>query len=123
VYGFVRFMNVKNCDKLSLALNNVWFWQFRVWAREASFDRFAKHDTVVSDKGKGVSIMDGVKVGQSQVLKCGEGEISERGKNEMVGAVVSEMLGREIKVWEWAMWWSRWAVRGESVEGEGVVRS
>jgi len=44
VYGFVRFMNVRNKDKLTQALNNVWIGDFRVWAREARFDRFAQYD-------------------------------------------------------------------------------
>jgi len=41
VYGFLRFLNVKNTDKLAIALNNVWIGQCRIWAREARFDRFA----------------------------------------------------------------------------------
>lgn len=44
VYGFVRFSNVKNVEKLSHKLNNVWFGHLRVWAREAIFDRFASND-------------------------------------------------------------------------------
>jgi len=44
VYDFVRFSNVKNPDKLSLALNNVWFGHLRVWVREAKYDRFAAND-------------------------------------------------------------------------------
>ena len=44
VYGFVRFSNVKNANKLSKALNNVWFGHLRVWAREARFDRFVVND-------------------------------------------------------------------------------
>lgn len=44
VYGFVRFSNVKNVEKLSHTLNNVWFGHLRVWAREAIFDRFASND-------------------------------------------------------------------------------
>ena len=44
IYGFVRFSHVKNSDKLSRALNNVWFGHLRVWAREARFDKFAVND-------------------------------------------------------------------------------
>jgi len=44
VFGFVRFSNVKNADKLSQALNNVWFGHMQVWAKEARFDRFAVND-------------------------------------------------------------------------------
>jgi len=41
VYGFVRFSNVKNREKLSHALNNVWFRHLKVWVCGARFDRFA----------------------------------------------------------------------------------
>lgn len=44
VYGFVRFLNVKNRAKLGVALNNIWIGDYRVWAREARFDRFADFD-------------------------------------------------------------------------------
>jgi hypothetical protein len=46
-FGFVRFVNVKNKIKLSQALNNVWFGDCRVWAREARFDRFAQNDSAI----------------------------------------------------------------------------
>ena len=39
-YGFLRFLNVKNRDKLAFALNNVWIGQCCIWAREARYDRF-----------------------------------------------------------------------------------
>jgi len=44
VFGFVRFVNVKNIEKLSQTLNNVWIGQCLIWAREARFDRFAQND-------------------------------------------------------------------------------
>lgn len=47
IYGFLRFLNVRNRDKLSNALNNVWIGHSRIWARGARFDRFAA-DTVES---------------------------------------------------------------------------
>jgi len=40
VFGFVRYGNVRDVDKLLKALNNVWFGDFRVVAKVASFDRF-----------------------------------------------------------------------------------
>jgi len=46
VYGFVRFMNVKNKEKLGQALNNSWIGDCRVWAREARFGRFVQFDEV-----------------------------------------------------------------------------
>jgi hypothetical protein len=42
VYGFVRFINVKDTAKLQKALNNVFFGQNRVWANVARFDRFGE---------------------------------------------------------------------------------
>ncbi|AES70226.2 hypothetical protein MTR_3g049960 [Medicago truncatula] len=44
VYGFVRFLYMRNIDKLAHALNNAWISDHRFWAREARFDRFAHHD-------------------------------------------------------------------------------
>ena len=46
-FGFVRYVNVKNENKLSQALNNVWIGECRVWAREARYDRFAHNDSIV----------------------------------------------------------------------------
>jgi hypothetical protein len=43
-FGFVRYVNVKNKEKLAQALNNVWIDNNCVWAREAKFDRFAHND-------------------------------------------------------------------------------
>jgi hypothetical protein len=43
-FGFVRYVNVKNKEKLAQALNNVWIDQSCVWAHEAKFDRFAHND-------------------------------------------------------------------------------
>jgi len=85
VYGFLRFLNVKNSDKLALALNNVWIGLCRIWAREARFDRFVsvslkdgrrkleKEESlpVVRVTGKGVK---NVRVGRSEEGKRGEGE-------------------------------------------------
>jgi len=46
-FGFIRFANVKNKEKLSKELNNVWIYKDRVWAREARFDRFAHNDVSI----------------------------------------------------------------------------
>jgi len=46
VYGFVRFLNVKSRDILRKALNNIWIGDWRVWAKEARFDRFAQFDEI-----------------------------------------------------------------------------
>ena len=57
VYGFARFSNVKNIEKLSQALNNIWYGHLRVCAREARFDRFALNDEkpVVVTRSGGVT--------------------------------------------------------------------
>jgi len=85
VYGFLRFLNVKNIDKLAIALNNVWIGQCRIWAREARFDKFASGSTkggrrkqekvdvlpVTRVTGKGIK---NVRVGSREEGKRGEGE-------------------------------------------------
>ena len=45
-FAFVRYVNVRNRNKLAQALNNVWIGDCRVWAREARFDRFARKDVL-----------------------------------------------------------------------------
>ncbi|MCI19348.1 hypothetical protein A2U01_0040504 [Trifolium medium] len=44
VYGFVKFTNVKNVNKLSKALNAVCFGNNRVQAKLASFDKSDKEE-------------------------------------------------------------------------------
>lgn len=90
VYGFVRFLYMRNIDKLAHALNNAWISDHRFWAREARFDRFAHHD----DQNK-VSIRGarGVEKGREVklvVITHGEGV-----KNVRVGKVKEEI--REIE--------------------------
>ncbi|KAK2354954.1 heterogeneous nuclear ribonucleoprotein A0 [Trifolium repens] len=41
LYGFVKFSNVRDVDKMTKALNAVWFGQFRIRASVAKFDRNA----------------------------------------------------------------------------------
>lgn len=79
-YGFVRFANVRNIEKLSKALNTVYFGDFRMFANVARFDMFAKNDNKV--KGE----CEGGKVGG------GEGEKSKK-VSEVVGKVA--MLRRK----------------------------
>ena len=42
IYGFVRFINVRDVKKLQKALNNVFFGQNKVLANVACFDRFGE---------------------------------------------------------------------------------
>lgn len=88
VYGFLRFLHVKNSDKLAMALNNVWIGQHRIWAREARFDRFAYVSSEVgARKGKKVEVSPvvrvtgkgiyNVRVGREDEVLRGEGENSK----------------------------------------------
>jgi hypothetical protein len=47
-YGFVKFAKVKDIIKLQKALNNVVFWEQKLCANIAKYDRFVKEE-----KGKG----------------------------------------------------------------------
>jgi len=78
VYGFVRFANVRNVDKLSQALNNVWFGHLKVWAREARFVCFAHNDKkpLVVSRSVGRH-REGAK-SREEVSGSGEGEKSMR---------------------------------------------
>ena len=52
VFGFVRYGNVKDFDKLLKALNNVWFGDWRVVAKVASFDRLGNKNHGEGVKGE-----------------------------------------------------------------------
>jgi len=80
MYGFLRFVNVRNKDKLALALNNVWIGQCRIWAREARFDRFASDSKVMNDVGRSK-----VEEGRAMVRVRGKGI-----KNIRVGKQLGE---------------------------------
>jgi len=45
-------LNVRNIDKLALALDNVWIGQCRIWAREARFGQFASESVAGSADGR-----------------------------------------------------------------------
>jgi len=42
--GFVKFLKVRDVAKLNKALNNVFFWDLRLFANVAKFDRFVKEE-------------------------------------------------------------------------------
>ena len=45
-FGFVRYCKVKDVEKLLKALNNVWFGDWKVVAKVASFDKLGKTQLV-----------------------------------------------------------------------------
>ncbi|PNX83588.1 RNA recognition motif [Trifolium pratense] len=86
-YGFVRFSNVKNVPKLTKALNDVWFGNYRVRASVALFDRYNSgevggHDFIKDGKPKRVDQIptkNGSKVlRQPAVMKGNEGIMVEQ---------------------------------------------
>lgn len=62
VFGFVRYRKVKDVEKLLRAINNVWFGDWKVVAKVASFYRFGKVQDV------GVKFMRVIKVSMMGLL-------------------------------------------------------
>ena len=112
VFGFVRYGNVKDVDKLLKAVNNVWFGDWRVVAKVASFDRFGNkkhgvgdgvhrqpivlgHEGVKSQVGRGIHIEGNTFKGNESVvgaaamgsgkesLEVAKGNISKEGNVEL----------------------------------------
>jgi hypothetical protein len=88
----LRFLNVRNRDKLSIALNNIWICQCRIWAREARFDRFASDSTKVNgvwkkkeEEGRVVVRVRGEGVKNIRVVgkETSEGVMKKDGKEEV----------------------------------------
>ncbi|GAU27978.1 hypothetical protein TSUD_373730 [Trifolium subterraneum] len=78
-FGFVKFLKVRDMDKLKKALNNVYFWDMQLFANVAKYDRFEKD----SRGGKGD--------GERQKPRRDEGEknkgsIGVKNKREIVGS-------------------------------------
>jgi len=101
VYDFVRFSHVKNANKLSKALNNAWFGHFRVWDREARFDRFANNGKKPLVVSKSSRHKEEVSVKEKEVGRA----LGEREKNVRMGEGVEPIVGN-----------------GRSGEGEKNVR-
>jgi len=81
VFGFVRYANVEDIEKLLKSLNNVRFGDWKVVAKVASFDRFGNSRTVVRDHGEGEKIKRGVNIQEGE--KRIEGEKSKVGGGNM----------------------------------------
>ena len=71
-FGFVRYCKVRDVEKLLKALNNVWFRDWRVVAKVASFDRFGKSQAVGGKRVEGDKIIEGEK-SKSEGAKNTEG--------------------------------------------------
>jgi len=54
-FGFANFLKVRDVEKLKKALNNVFFWDLRLFANVAKFDRFVDDEggSVEGEKIKG----------------------------------------------------------------------
>jgi len=94
IYGFVRYVNVRDAEKLLKAVNNITIGQFRVRAKFARFDR--KPVEVIEPRGNegvrgnGVAKMLEEKREGSKLLDVGakknvEGEKSEQGVKNTEG--------------------------------------
>ena len=57
----MRYLKVRDVDKLEQALNNVWFGDWRVVAKVASFDRFGNKRGGDKDLGEGGKYIEGEK--------------------------------------------------------------
>ena len=86
-FGFVRYGKVKDVDKLLKALNNVWFGDWKVVAKVASFGRNGNH------KGGGRGRREGEK-GREGDKKL-EGEKREDGSGKVVEGVKRDGDGRK----------------------------
>jgi hypothetical protein len=115
-------MNVRNRDKLALALNNVWIGQCRIWAREARFDRFASDSIVVfgdgrifAEEGKVVVQVRGEGFKNVRVRIMVEGGRGEGEKNGNVERVEMRVGGYDEKQET-----VRKEVKGTTVAGESL---
>jgi len=90
VYGFVRFGKVKNVAKLTKALNEVRFGVYRVFAKVARFDRFAKYsEEEGNQKGKEKQVVEGDKK-VSDGIPIDDGGVQKEGKMNVTMKTESE---------------------------------
>ncbi|MCI46240.1 RNA recognition motif, partial [Trifolium medium] len=94
VYGFVKFANVKNVNKLTKALNAVCFGNYRIHARVAKFDRNDKADGERLRTEKVETKAAEVEVTPSVQVK--EGDVEAEGVK--VGEVLVRMGAQKAKV-------------------------
>jgi len=105
VFGFVRYGHVKDVNKLLKAVNNVWFGDWRVVAKVASFDWFGnKRDEgkVKGERGKNIE-------GEKRKVVGRNGYKGEKSKNGYEGEKRNDVGYAQV-------------VRGEETSGETVGR-
>jgi len=98
-YGFLQFLKVKDVEKIVQAFNNVWFGDFRIWAKVARFKRHEteevwKSDDVVSKGSCKAQVEEGGR-------RSGKPEEGKKGKDEgvvRVGEVIVRLNGKEGSV-------------------------
>ena len=88
VFGFVRYGNVRDVEKLLKALNNVWFGDFRVVAKVASFDRFGNKRQAVGVEGAAVIRKDLVVHREENIRKVERGTHLAGDNFKEIGSVV-----------------------------------
>lgn len=96
-YGFVRYSNVKDVGKLLKAVNAVWFGNFRIFAKVASFDRASVKVLSRESEGESVEVFGkGTKVAGEGVFKNSSDEAVRGAKGLSVKAVdVDDVVGKD----------------------------
>jgi len=108
-FGFVRYGKVKDVEKLLKALNNVWFGDWKVVAKVASFVKSINYRGDGRDRGEG----DKKKEGEKREVGCGS--VDEGVKRDCGGRKGNEgVVGKK----GWPV-----AVVGGEVLGVGNVRN
>jgi len=105
VFGFVRYGNVKDVDKLLKAVNNVGFGDWRVVAKVATYDRFGNKKEVGRERGEGVKNSEGDKrkIGggrgnEGEKINVKEGEkIKDVGYAQVARGVGSGIVATEVE--------------------------
>jgi hypothetical protein len=105
-YGFVRFLKVRDVDKMVQALTNVWFGDLRVWAKVARFKfgelEVGKRDVVYGGRGSKIGTRDNSKevgkkvMGEPVIKGVVGGGVVVVGEHEgvRVGQVVVRLDGK-----------------------------
>jgi len=97
-FGFVRYGKVKDVAKLLKALNNVWFGDWKVVAKVASFVRPGNIRGDERDCGEGEKIKEGDKNLEGEKREAGKGKVDE-GVNVCGGRKGNEgVVGKEVVV-------------------------